>query len=206
MARRSASRRSFGIEGPRLFSEFRYVPSADTSGRATVGLVYDLRDKRDPIAFGQTLAGHRRGLRFEASLQHTQDLGAGFFDRVDASFVSDGNIVRDFTADVLAVQEGYLRSAATAYHRTDNTFVGLDAIVRQDLRYGYNFFTTTLDANGDQVRGPATMQRLPALTFALPERTLFGPVFAGASASVVRIAPLLSSTGDEGANGVFNPY
>lgn len=196
---------AFGVKGPRLQTEFRYVPSAQTSGRATLGLLYDLRDRRDPTNPGALEGGapRTRGLRLEGSLAHDQDLGDGWRDRVDASFVSDAYYPKDLTADILARENQYLRSTGVIFRRSTDAWVGLDVALRQDLRWGYSLWDTDRNAAGTPVRGPNTLQRLPALSLVIPERKIAGPLNAGISASLVRIAPVFGGTGDEGRDGRF---
>lgn len=200
---------SDGVRGPRFQTEFRYAPSSRTSGRATLGLIYDLKARRDPTGFGTAAlfgaeSGPTRGLRAEGSLVHDQDLGRGWHDRVDASFVSDGYYTRDLSADILLREVPYIRSGAVVYKKADDYWLGLDVVIRQDLRSGFSVLDTDRNAAGELVRGPATMQRLPALTFALPQRPIAGPINAGFTASFVRIAPTTGITGDEGVDGIFN--
>lgn len=216
--------RYFGVRGPRLLTEFRYVPSERTSGRATLGLLYDLQPIRDPRvpwgAFFRTVndpanptryVADARGLRGEASWQHIQNLGGGFHDRVDVSFVSDGFYTRDLTADILARENQYLRSTATLFHRSEDRFIGLDVAFRQDLRWGFDYFAenrvpAAVDSTRPVIPGPNTFQRLPALTFSLPERHLFGPLVGGLRVQFTRLAPMLKSYGDEGEDGLFNAF
>jgi LPS-assembly protein len=208
-----------GVRGPRLLTEFRYVPSPHTSGRATLGLLYDLQPIRDPrfgtffreggIPTEEDFVRDPRGLRGEASWQHVQDMGGGFYNRVDASVVSDGFYTRDLTADIIARENQYLRSTATLFHRGEDRFIGLDVAFRQDLRSGFDYFgENRLPAAVDPARpvipGPNTFQRLPALTFSLPERQLFGPLMGSLQVQFTRLGPLRKSFGDEGANGVFD--
>jgi LPS-assembly protein len=202
----------YGIAGPRLLTEFRYAPSAGTSGRMDLGFIYDLRSKRDPLNPGLGPDGQllyptsgpppkepRRGLRFDGLWQHTQSLGKGWYDRVNAAFLSDGYYQRDFVADVLAREAGYLRSTATLFHRGDDHFVGIDAVVRQDLSTGFSIFDN---------RGPNPFQRLPGLTAALPTRQLIGPLTFSVRAEAVRLAPTLTEvdTGYDPTTGVRRAY
>ncbi|MHB8872345.1 MAG: LPS-assembly protein LptD [Myxococcaceae bacterium] len=181
---------SSGVTGPRLQTELRYVPSEQTRGRASLGLLYDFRRPRDPV--DPNLEGDgRRGLRWEGQLQHSQELGRGWFDRVDASYLSDGYFQRDLSADVFVREAGYLRSTGTVFHRGEQLFAGLDVGVIQDLRWGYKPF-------GSQ--GPATLQRLPAVVVEAPERQLAGPLHGSFRAEYTRHSPIGSLTGDEGAD------
>jgi LPS-assembly protein len=209
-----------GIKGPRLSTEFRYAPSPDTNGRATLGFIYDLKPIREPL-YGSFFRGgslppgdyvdEARGLRGEASWQHMQRLGEGLYNRVDASFVSDGFYTRDLTADILAREAGYLRSTGTLYHRGEDTYVGLEVGLRQDLRWGYNFFRDNrypeaISPERVLIPGPNTFQRLPVVTLALPERRLgAGPLVGGLQVQFSRLSPLLTLMGDEGDDGRFMP-
>lgn len=201
----------FGIQGPRLLSEFRYVLSPRAQGRATLGLLYDLRDQRDPGNAGLAI-GRARGLRGEASLFHTQDFGGGWATRVDLSAYSDGYYQRDVTPDVIAREAGYLRSSAVLLHRGDDHLVTLDAVLRQDLTAGYDLFGRDVFPRTSAAprRGPNPIQRLPALSVALPVQTLAGPLAADFSADVVQQMPLRFGTGDEGAlaneGRAFDPF
>jgi LPS-assembly protein len=188
---------AYGIRGPRLATEFRYAPSATTNGRATLGLIYDLKLQRDPLNPAcdannpQNCAdpnnpppARKRGLRADASLQHIQDLGHGWHDSVSASLLSDGYLQRDFVPDVLAREAGYLRSTATLFHRGVDHLAGLDVVLRQDLSTGDPIF-------GSRPGAPNPVQRLPGLTVALPSRQVAGPLSIGGIASYVRLAPTL---------------
>jgi LPS-assembly protein len=208
-----------GVKGPRLLTEFRYVPSETMRGRATLGLLYDSRPRVDPRDFqffrprvdGKRTSGivdEPRGLRGEASWQHTQELGDGWYDRVDASFVSDGNYTRDLTADIIAQAFQYLRSTGTVYRRQDDFYAGLDVTLRQDIRWPYRFFQdnrvpAAVDPERLDLKGPSTFQRLPAITLALPDRPLGAGLIGSLRMEYVRLAPILSSFGDEGADGIF---
>jgi LPS-assembly protein len=205
-----------GISGPRLLTEFRYVPSVFTEGRATLGLLYDLKPVRNPVTgdfFLDTqheLVRERRGLRGEASLQHKQELGGGFHDRIDAFFVSDGFYTRDVTADIVARENQYLRSTGVLYHRGDDHWAGLEVGLRQDIRWGYSLLgSNDAPANAVLVQpitpAPRTLQRFPALTWALPERPLPGGLVGAVKVEFTRLSPLLTLFGDEGEDGVYDP-
>jgi LPS-assembly protein len=207
-----------GIRGPRLLTEFRYVPSEQTRGRATLGLIYDLHPIRDPRSnffFRVGNVGNAeavtdpRGWRGEASWQHTQDLGNGFFNRVDAAFVSDGFYTRDITADIVARELQYLRSTAVAYHRGPDHYAGLDVSLRQDIRWGFQYLRedrvpAATDPTQPVLPGPSTFHKLPSLTFSLPERRLAGRWAAGMRIELTRLSPLTRTFGDEGDDGLFN--
>jgi LPS-assembly protein len=205
-----------GIRGPRLLTEFRYVPSHQTRGRATLGVVYDLHPIRDPRSsvFFRTgpeaqAVTDARGLRGEASWQHTQDMGNGFYNRVDAAFVSDGFYTRDLTADIVARENQYLRSTGVIYHRGEDHYAGLDVSLRQDIRWGFQFLRedrepAAVDPARPILPGPFTIHKLPAFTFALPERRLAGRWAAGLRIELTRLSPFTRAFGDEGADGLFN--
>ncbi|WP_434299644.1 LPS-assembly protein LptD [Corallococcus exiguus] len=221
--------RPTGVKGPRLLTEFRYVPSDRTRGRATLGFLYDLRPRLDPTTsdflrvvdrtnskepfYTSQIIDEKRGLRGEASWQHTQDLGDGWHDRVDAYFVSDGFYTRDLTADLLVQNTNYLRSTAVVYQRRDERYLGLDVSLRQDLRYAYRFFqpnpvpaVASLSGDAFNPHGPTTFQRLPGITLALPQRPLFGGrVMGGMQVEYSRLAPLRSGGfADDGSDGLFS--
>lgn len=187
-----------GIRGPRLLTEFRYTPSIDVSGRATLGLLYDLNDQRNPID-RHLRWDEPRGVRVDATWQHTHNFGRGFGARVDAQVLSDGYLQQDLVTDVLARENGLLRSTAVAFQRGADHYVGLDVAFRQDVSTGYPIFgtATTLRAN-DPKYGPNPLQRLPALTVAIPEQRIAGPLSASLFAEYARIAPTWGGTGDEG--------
>jgi len=195
----------YGIKGPRLQTEFRYVPSDQTQGRFSLGVIDDRREVRDPVTFEQFKPLMPRGLRWEIGLQHAQELGGGFSDRVDAFAVSDGIYVRDLTADILTRVEPYIRSTGVLYRRDEDSYAGLDVALRQDFRWGFNLLSKNYDRTGVQLLGPNTMQRLPTITYDLPQRQLWGPLFGGFRLEYSRIAPLSGLTGDEGTSGVYNP-
>ncbi|HLL55147.1 MAG TPA: LPS assembly protein LptD, partial [Myxococcaceae bacterium] len=196
-----------GVQGPRLITEFRYAPSEGTRGRATLGLLYDFRPVRDPVSPSALLAdeARARGLRGDVSLQHVQDLGSGWHDRIDFSAISDGYLLRDLTTDVLQREDQYLRSSAQLFHRADDSYAGLEVVFRQNITYGYSLFGLDRSRTGEPSHGPGTFQRLPALRYELPERPLFGPVFGGLSLEYARLSPLGLLYGDEGSDGVFDP-
>jgi LPS-assembly protein len=189
----------FGVVGPRLLTEFRYVLSERATGRISLGLLYDLRGRRDPGNPSLMTLGER-GLRGEASLLHLQDFGGGFGTRVDLGAYSDGYYQRDVTVDLIARENGYLRSVASVFHRGADHLLTLDAVVRQDLTTGYDLFGRDVFPRGSTAPryGPNTLQRLPALTFSIPLRPLAGPLAFDFTADLVQQMPLRFGTGDEG--------
>ena len=205
-----------GIRGPRLLTEFRYAPSAGTEGRATLGLLYDFQPVRNPVTgdfFSNAERGlirEPRGLRGEASLQHRQDLGGGFHNRIDAFIVSDGFYTRDVTADIVARENQYLRSSGVLFHRGDDHWAGLEVGLRQDIRWGYRLLGGNSAPEGALLGSPLTpaprtIHELPSLIWALPERPLLGPFVGGMKLEFTRLSPLLTLFGDEGEDGRYDP-
>jgi LPS-assembly protein len=190
---------AYGLAGPRLLGEFRYVPSERARGRLSMGILYDARLERDPVT--PTLTGpNARGFRGEGSWQHVQDFDHGFGLRADAKLYTDGNYNRDVTPDVVASTTGYLRSAVQATQRGADHLVSLDVVLRQDLAYGYGWAGGQPELPGSTAPrfGPNPLQRLPAVTFTLPTKRLAGPLAIDVQAEAVRLAPLFGLSGDEG--------
>ena len=198
-----------GVAGPRLSTEFRYTPSSRASGKLVLGLLYDFRTRRDVDSDRNLLrdfTGPERGLRGEFGWQHVQDFGGGFGARAELNAHSDGDYNRDITVDIIASAATYLRSTASVFHRGADHYLGLDVGLRQDIQWGYDLLGrgTLLDpSRKGGAFGPGTLQRLPALTFGWSPSKLLGPLRFDVEAEAVRLAPLFSSTGDEGvaANG-----
>ena len=172
---------NYGMRGIHLGAELRYVPSAGTHGALELGAVYDLKPDG---------ARAHRGLRGGLGYHHAQALGAGFGDRVDLSLVTDQRYFRDITADVIAAQQGYLRSDARIDHASANTSASLAGSYYQALSGTPSAPAPTLqplfgphDVNRD------TFQRLPALQLASLEQPL-GPLRWRAQVDAVRYAPL----------------
>lgn len=188
-----------GVAGPKLTTELRYAPSTRASGRAVLGLLYDLREKRD-VETAVRRAGTVRGWRGELSWQHTQDFDHGFGVRVDLNGHSDGDYNRDNTIDVIASTVTYLRSSATAFHRGADHFIGLDVGLRQDIQWGYDWLGDGTIEPGKVVGpwGPGTLQRLPVVTFGWAPSSSLGPLRFSVEGEAARLAPLFSLTGDEG--------
>jgi LPS-assembly protein len=191
----------YGVRGPRLLGEFRYVPSRRASGRLGLGALYDFRLPRDVEFAGIERLNERRGLRGEWSWQHTQDLDHGFGFRADVAGHSDGDYNRDITPDVIASAATYLRSSAVAFQRGDSHLATLEVGLRQDIQWGYDWLGNgRLLVNAEQRArfGPGTLQRLPALTLAWAPMQRLGPFRFDVQAEALRLAPLFSLTGDEG--------
>jgi LPS-assembly protein len=208
---------SQGVQGPKAAAEFRYAPSKRVTGKAVLGLLYDFRTARDVLFPSyRGLADRPRGLRGEFGWLHTQDFDRGFGARADLNVHSDGDYNRDLTVDVILATTTYLRSTASVFHRGDDHFVGLDVGLRQDIQWGYDLLGggSVLNTYGgtegrDRVLpsgavavgkyGPGTLQRLPALTFGWSPSKMWGPLRFDVEGDAVRLAPLFSRTGDEGA-------
>ena len=194
----------FGIRGPRLLVEFRHTPQVDNSGRVTIGALYDTKLLRDPInpnLFSPTVM---RGPRFDATWQHAQTIGGGWGHRADMQLLSDGYLQRDLVTDVLARENGYLRSSLSVFHRGEDHYFGVDIVLRQDVTTGYPVWwgptANDMPASGfaEPKYGPNPLQRLPGVVLAVPEKKLIGPFSASIRAEYARIAPTFGGTGDEG--------
>jgi len=194
-----------GVQGVRLTSELRYALSRRAEGRVVLGALYDLKLQRDPFTRTPTADARARGLRGELSWWHQQDFDGGWGARLNLNGHSDAFYYGDITTDVLASAAGYLRSTALLFHRGPEHLVSADVTLRQDLRFGYDWLGRPLvrkptESGGFPTPefGPGTLQRFPALTASFPMTRLLGPLWLDVSAEAVRLAPLFSSTGDEG--------
>ncbi|MFN0061153.1 MAG: LPS-assembly protein LptD [Myxococcaceae bacterium] len=194
---------ALGVRGPRLITEFRYAPKAGLSGAARLGLLYDLLPPRDPVNPDRMVTPGQRGLRGEASVQHRQDFGGGAGLRVDGSFVSDGYYLRDLTTDLFTQGTPYLRSTAAFAWAKDAWFLGAGLVLRQDLRFGFPALVAARGPSGEVWHGPNTLQRLPVVTFAVPEQQILSWLTGSVQVEVTRDAPFLGGTGDEGPDGTF---
>jgi LPS-assembly protein len=222
----------FGLKGPTLGLDFRYVPSTSMRGELTLGLVDDLQLQRIPIpqldpdspSFNQNpqvksatpaieaqrKALGKRGIRGSLNWHHEQDLADGFHDRIDASLLSDGYLLQDVTTDVLQRANEYIRSSARLFRATDNDYLGGDVTVRQDVRYGYSLFGN--DPNWGiaalPTHGPNVLQRLPTFTYALPERPIGGPFLGGFEVQATRLGGLYGNRENDApynAIAAYNP-
>ncbi|WPB82461.1 LPS assembly protein LptD [Archangium violaceum] len=198
---------SLGVKGPRLSTEFRYVPLADPEGnpamegRLWTQLLYDLKPERDPLNYNVLAPGApQRGLRGWGLLEHRQKLGNGFFARADVKLFSDGFLFADTTTNsAFARSYYYVPSTATVYHRGPDDYAGLALAYRQDIRWGYSLFGA-----GDVAR-PTVFQELPTLRYALPTRPLLGPLNGGVEVELSWLSPLDQLLGDEGTDGTYWP-
>src|SRR5215813_6449807 len=220
------------VKGPRLQTEFEYAPSVRIQpyGRATLDLVYDLQPKIHPItgqplpqidpetgmAIKDPITGQpvpdlstHRGLRGAGSLRHSQDLTGGFYDRIDASVVSDGFFPQSLSADLVTRETAYSQSTATLYRRTAANYAGLNVAVRQDLRFGYGFLDQATSPEDFPAHGPNPLQRLPELIFDIPEARLSRWLYGSLRIEFSRLHPLQGSTGIDPAlspDPAFQPY
>jgi len=192
-----------GVKGPRLQTEFEYAPSVRTKGRATLDLIYDLAPR---VAQDLTpIPGTQWGLRGSGKLLHEQDLGGGFFDRVDASFVSDGLYAQSLSADLITRETPYTESTAALYRRTAGSYAGFDLGIRQDLRFGYGFFDTARTAEEFPTHGPNPLQRLPEFILDVPESRLSRLLFGSFRVEYGRLAPLVGRIGVDPLFAPSNP-
>ncbi len=191
----------YGVKGPHLGVEFRYAPAQGVEGRLFGGIIDDFRLERDPALAGAVITGSPRGLRGDLGWLHRQKLGHGLTFNADLNLNSDGYYLKDFTSDVLGREAGYLRSSAVLTHRTTDTSLSLDLGYRQDVRFGYQLFGLTPRPEGSAapVYGPNTLQRTPALTFALAPKLLIDGLAVSVTGSFVRQAPWGGLMGDEGS-------
>jgi LPS-assembly protein len=97
------------------------------------------------------------------------------------------------------------------FHRGEEDWGGLEVGLRQDIRWGYRLFgqdTVPAGAAPGQtfVPGPHTFQKLPTLSWVFAERPVAeGRFVLGGRLEFTRLSPLLSSFGDEGLDGRFEP-
>src|SRR5215472_1303523 len=177
-----------GVKGPRLQTELNYATQSVRSppGRMNLDLLYDYSPPLNPITgapvplidpqTGNPSSAHR-GLRGSGSWRQAQELGGGFYDRIDASVASDGFYPSSLTADIITRGIQYANSTAVLYRRTAQSYSGAYVGVRQDLRFGYGFLDTALSPADFPAHGPNPLQRLPELTFDCPEARLYRWLF-----------------------------
>jgi LPS-assembly protein len=203
----------FGIKGPRLQSELRYAPVEGMKGDFTLGILDDLNAERDPVQPGLTRPG-KRGLRGALFGSHQQQLANGFEDRVDLTLASDGYLFHDLTTDLLGRENQYLRSTAVLDQRTDDRYLGVDLVFRQDVRcdptghcVGFDLLDTDR-ADGPKGRqtiaGPRTIQKFPELLAGFPQQR-WGPLIGSLELRYNRFAPIAGRFGDEGIDGIYDP-
>lgn len=196
---------SLGVKGPRLSTEFRYAPIADSEGRPALEgrmwlqLLYDSKPEREPLNPNVLVPGaRRRGLRGWGLLEHQQKLGNDVFARADVKLYSDGFLFADTTPNsAFGRSYYYVPSTATVYHRGQDTYAGLALAYRQDIRWGFPLL--------GQTPRPTVFQELPALRYSVPTVPLAGPLTGGVDVELSRLSPLGGLLGDEGTDGVYWP-
>jgi LPS-assembly protein len=194
----------YGIRGPRLGLEFRYTPAAQTAGQLNMNLLYDVRKGRD--AFDATREAQSiRGLRGDAAWVHRQQLGEHFNFLTDVRAHSDGYWQRDTTTDVVARENGALKSTVSLGFRSDALLGSVSATAFQDLRYGFDLFgrTPRLEGSLAPAFAPAVIGKLPSLNLWVPTFRLTPFATVSADFEVARFAAPFGPGGDEGvaANG-----
>src|SRR5262249_48428232 len=222
-----------GVKGPSLDTEARWVHSRDTRGDVELFVLDDRKLLRDPrnltywpadTNLGTTKAlAEARGFRGSLNGSVLQSFGSGWSARVDLNLVSDAALVKDTTTDVAQQANQYVRSSAVLNHRTPDSIASLEVTARQDLAWGgfsafdndtWPYATTGLDPHQDNspvgsatrgqwLRGPATLQKLPAIHLDLPSRPLGEHLSWSLSADFTRLAPFNGHSGDEGVDGIY---
>jgi LPS-assembly protein len=220
-----------GVKGPSLDTEVRWAHSRDTKGDIELFLLDDRKLLRDPrsLAYwpadttpGTTQAlDQSRGFRGTLNGSVLQSFGSGWSARLDLNLVSDSAIVKDTTTDIAQQANQYVRSSAVVNHRTDDSILSMEVTARQDLAWGgfsafdndkWPYPTTGLDphqdngntaSRGQWLRGPATLQKLPAIHLDLPSRPLGDHLSWTVSADFTRLAPFNGHSGDEGVDGIY---
>jgi len=193
-----------GVKGPRLQTEVNYATQSVRSppGRANLDLVYDSNPPLNPLTGASLIdpqtgnpSTTHRGWRGSGSWRQAQELGGGFYDRIDASVASDGFYPSSLTADIITREVQYANSTAVLYRRTAQSYAGAYVGVRQDLRFGYGFLDTALSPADFPAHGPNPLQRLPELTFDFPEARLYRWLFGSLRIEYNRLAPLRGTVG-----------
>jgi LPS-assembly protein len=190
------------FRGPRARLEFRYAPREGTTGRAFVAYARDLSTDQGPDHPRSSLPVNR----WNFALDHADDWGRGFSDRIHLGILTDRRYLTDFTDSVILRGEQVTRSTAWFGHRSAETLVVGDALFVQDLRDG----STSGDGGG--VGSPTTrlfgagarrpFQRIPGLALDLVHLPA-GPAELALRVGVARYAPLEGvSFDDVGADGL----
>ena len=221
-----------GVKGPSLDTEVRWAHSRDTKGDVELFLLDDRLPLRDPrnLAYyastfgGSTVTEETRGIRGSMNGAVLQSFGGGWSGRLDLNLVSDSALVKDTTTDVAQQANQYLRTSAVLSRRTPDSLLSVTATARQDIAWGgfsafdndkWPYPTTGLDPHQDNspagpgstrgqwLRGPATLQQLPAIHFDLPLRPLGEHLSWSLNADFTRLAPFNGHSGDEGVDGIY---
>jgi LPS-assembly protein len=200
-----------GVKGPSLDTTLRFTPSVETHGTAELFLQDDTWQPRDPEngALWNPGTGPKHwGFRGELTSQIVSILGAGWTTRLDLNLASDAALPRDVATDVLVQANQYLTSTFQLSHRSADSWQGVTLSYRQDTQppFGYSLFGNDTDpVTHEPLRGPATLQQLPDISTAFPERPLWGPLFGSLDMAYTRLSPLTQLFGDEGRDGLFLP-
>lgn len=205
-------REEVAFRGPRAAMELRWAPRIGTSGRGYVAYGYDeslvspenLRAKRATSPGVGDYVPHRIGIQ----LDHADDWGGGFSDRIAINLVSDRNYIRDFTDDIVLRGEEALRSTAWVGKRTGSSLVIAEAAYFQDLRPAFRrradvppdfFESVRLVGHGQR----DTFSRIPGVAFDLARQELPGGFGLSTHLGVARFAPLTERAfGDWGRDGL----
>jgi len=200
----------YGVKGPSLGAEFRYMPSEGIRGHIAVNGLWDMKARRSPVVVGYTgeegAAKEARGLRWGARMNHRQAIGGRGHLLADVNLVSDGYWQGDFESDLILKAVEYTRSQLGFSYEGPRVDVLMDLVFLQDIRWGYSllgkaqlFRPVGVDGQvADPRWGPNTLQRFPGLNITLREEGLgkgFSWVVQG---SFTRLAPWRGLTGDEG--------
>jgi LPS-assembly protein len=169
----------------------------------------------------------KRSFRGSLNGSVLQSFGDGWSARLDLNLVSDAALVKDTTTDVALQANQYLRSSAVLSRRTSDSFLSFEATARQDTAWGgFSAFDNDvwpsqlssvkgLDPHQDSsgggntgqwLRGPATLQQLPAVRFDLPSRPLGENFSWSLAAGFTRLAPFNGHSGDEGVDGIYQLF
>lgn len=205
-------REEVAFHGPRTTLELRWAPRMGTSGRAFFAYGYDqslvssenLRTKRITNPGVGDYVPHRFGIQID----HADDWGAGFSDRLALNLVSDRNYIRDFTDDIVLRGEEALRSTAWVGKRQGPLLLLAEAAYFQDLRPAFpsrrdvppDFFESVrLFGRGQR----DTFSRIPGVAFDLARWSLPGGLGLSLHLGATRFAPLTASGfGDWGRDGL----
>jgi len=220
-----------GFKGPRGSAEFRYAPRRGTAGRLFAAYAHDLsyrapdRGSTVPGTVPDRLPVSNEGTpvefpvsdphRFFLQMEHVDDWGDGWGDRLDLNLASDRFYVRDFTDEVVQRSNGVLASSAWLAKREGSLLLEADGTYLQDLRLP---FETNDPDDPDGRRAPPlgylespelfghhrrnTFARLPAFAADLARLHLPGGAGLSLHAGAARFAPLTSTGfGDEGTDG-----
>ena len=181
---------------------------------------------------GAPVTSELRGLRGSLNGAVLQSFGGGWSARFDLNLVSDAALVKDTTTDVTQQANQYLRTSAVVSRRAPDSVLSFEVTARQDIAWGgFSAFDNdqtpgalrtsvpspppgiTLDPHQDEsanlptrgqwLRGPATLQQLPAVRLDLPTRPLGEHLAWGLSVDLTRLAPFNGHTGDEGIDGLY---